>query len=72
RWYRGALRDEVGPMNPPIADLNSALDRLARVAREVARHAEREAMRIIIELSEPSNEHHQVETESITATTTAS
>ncbi|HEV2109306.1 MAG TPA: hypothetical protein VGR16_13680, partial [Thermomicrobiales bacterium] len=47
RWYRGALRDEVGPMNPPIADLNSALDRLARVAREVARHAEREAMRII-------------------------
>lgn len=71
RWYRGALRDEVGPMNPPIADLNSALDRLAGVSREVARHAEREAMRIIVELSEPSNENHAVETEGVTATTTA-
>lgn len=50
-WYRSALREKVGPMTPPIADLNVALDQLASVAVEVARHAEDEALRIIEELS---------------------
>jgi hypothetical protein len=62
-WYRAALREKVGPMNPPIADLNMALDQLASVAVEVARHAEDEAVRIIEELSaQSSSRSHEGDT----------
>lgn len=50
-WYRSGLVDRVGPMEPPIADLDAALARLARAAREISLQAEDETRRVIAELS---------------------
>jgi hypothetical protein len=38
-------------MEPPIADLDAALARLARAAREISLHAEDETRRVIAELA---------------------
>lgn len=61
-WYRQALVDQIGPMEPPISDLNAALARLALVAKQVATRAESETRRIIAEMSlEPDAGTHTTE-----------
>jgi hypothetical protein len=49
-WYRGALRDRVGPIRPPVAELSSVLRQLADARRDLAPQAERELERIVLEL----------------------
>jgi hypothetical protein len=49
-WYRGALRDRLGPILPPVTDLPSILRQLADAGRDLAPHAERELERIVLEL----------------------
>jgi hypothetical protein len=49
-WYRGALRDRLGPILPPVTDLPSILRQLAGAGRDLAPQAERELERIVLEL----------------------
>lgn len=49
-WYRGQVRQRVGPLNPPIANLPAAVAEVARVGAEIAPTVQPEAMRIIEEL----------------------
>ncbi len=39
-WYRGALRERLGPILPPVADLPATLQRVAGASQDLARHAE--------------------------------
>ena len=54
-WYRGALRDRFGPINPPVANLPSILRQLADAGRELAPHANDELERIVLELMSEAN-----------------
>jgi len=49
-WYRGQLRERVGPLLPPVADLPAALTDVAKVGAEVGPALPVEAARIIREL----------------------
>jgi hypothetical protein len=49
-WYRGQLREIVGPMLPPIDNFPKALQDLARAGASVAPRLETEARRIVVEL----------------------
>jgi predicted nucleic acid-binding OB-fold protein len=49
-WYRGALRDRLGPILPPVADLPATLQRVARTSHDLARYAEAELERVVREL----------------------
>jgi hypothetical protein len=55
-WYRGQLRELVGPMRPPIDNFPKALQNLAKAGASVAPRLESEARRIVIELIEHRNE----------------
>ena len=54
-WYRQALVEQVGPLEPPVANLNAELMRLSRVAREISAHAEEATQRAICDLSAQLN-----------------
>ncbi|MGH2617243.1 MAG: hypothetical protein ACRDJC_18575 [Thermomicrobiales bacterium] len=49
-WYRGELRARLGPIPPPVDDLQTVLQRVAAAGRELAPQAERELERIVLEL----------------------
>lgn len=49
-WYRGRLRERVGPLAPPVADLPSKLAELGRAGAAVSPLLEAEAARIVGEL----------------------
>jgi hypothetical protein len=49
-WYRGALRDRLGPIPPPVVDFPATLQRVATAGHELARHAEPELERVVFEL----------------------
>lgn len=49
-WYRGGLRERVGPLAPPIADLPAALTELGRAGAALAPQVEAEATRVVGEL----------------------
>ena len=49
-WYRGELRQRLGPIQPPVADLRAVLERIAAAGRQIAPSAEREFERIVLEL----------------------
>ncbi|MCC6703333.1 MAG: hypothetical protein IT334_00565 [Thermomicrobiales bacterium] len=49
-WFRGEIRDEVGPLNPPIADLTPVLQQLAQVSSRLTPHLPEEIHRIVTEL----------------------
>lgn len=49
-WYRGALRERVGPIWPPIDDLQSTLKQVAAAGRELAPRVEEELERVVTEL----------------------
>jgi hypothetical protein len=54
-WYRGELRERVGPIPPPVSDLSAVLQAVARAGREVAPRAESELQRIVRELIGEAN-----------------
>ena len=41
-WYRGELRERLGPIYPPVDNLRHVLDRVAAAGREIAPRAEQE------------------------------
>ncbi len=49
-WWRAELRDRVGPLLPPIADLTAELDRVAAAGRDLAPRLPDELERIVAEL----------------------
>ena len=49
-WFRGELRDRVGPLTPPIDDFPGTLQQLASISAELAPRIPGEAERIVIEL----------------------
>lgn len=49
-WYRAELRERVGPITPPVDDLQRVLERVAAAGREVAPRAPEELARIVGEL----------------------
>jgi hypothetical protein len=55
-WYRGQLRERVGPIPPPVSNLQDDLDQVAAAGREIAPRAEPELERIILELMAEARE----------------
>ena len=51
-WYRGRLRERVGPLAPPVPDLPRALAELGRIGAALTPQVETEAVRIVRELIE--------------------
>ncbi len=49
-WYRGELRERVGPIAPPVADLPAALKQVAAVGRELTPRLPGEMERVVREL----------------------
>jgi hypothetical protein len=49
-WYRGELRERVGPLYPPVADLPAALLQIAAASRDLAPRLEVELERIVREM----------------------
>jgi hypothetical protein len=49
-WYRGQLRERVGPIPPPVSNLQDVLDQVAAAGRVIAPRAEPELERIVLEL----------------------
>ncbi|MBA2595594.1 MAG: hypothetical protein H0V00_03105 [Chloroflexia bacterium] len=49
-WYRGALRERVGPILPPVDDLQPVLREVASAGRDLAAQAGRELERIVLAL----------------------
>ena len=49
-WFRAQLRDQFGPMSPPVDDFGGRLRELGRLAATVAPKLEGEARRIVAEL----------------------
>ena len=55
-WYRGALRERLGPIPPPVDDLQAVLNRIAAAGRELAPQAEPQFERIVLELMAEAKE----------------
>ncbi len=49
-WWRAELRERVGPLLPPVADLTAELDRVAAAGRDLAPRLPAELERIVAEL----------------------
>lgn len=49
-WYRGELRDRVGPILPPVADLPGSLRDIARAGTEIAPRLDTELAKIVMQL----------------------
>lgn len=49
-WWRAELRDRVGPMLPPVADLPAELERVAAAGRDLMPRLPDELARIVAEL----------------------
>lgn len=49
-WYRGQLRDQIGPLPPPVADFPRRLEEIGRLGAALAPQFERETERVVAEL----------------------
>ena len=49
-WFRGEIRDRVGPLNPPVADFPEMLRQQAAISAELAPRVPAEAERIVLDL----------------------
>jgi hypothetical protein len=49
-WFRGELRNRVGPLDPPVPNLPAVLRELAAIGAELAPRVPRETERIVLEL----------------------
>ena len=55
-WYRGELRKRLGPLQPPVANLQAVLEQVAAAGRDLAPRAEWEFERIVLELMAENDE----------------
>lgn len=51
-WYRAQLRQQVGPLRPPVDDLPQKLQEIARVGASINGELQAEATRVVIEMLE--------------------
>jgi hypothetical protein len=49
-WFRGEIRDRVGPLYPPVENVPAVLQQLASISAELAPRLPGEAERIVFEL----------------------
>jgi len=49
-WFRGELRERVGPLNPPVANLPEVLRQLGAIGAQLAPQLPKETERIVYEL----------------------
>jgi hypothetical protein len=49
-WFRGSIRERIGPLEPPVNDLTATLQQLARIAGEFSPQVTGEIHRIVTEL----------------------
>ena len=64
-WYRGRLRERVGPLTPPVANLPDVLAEIGRIGAALTPQLEREAISIIGELAaQPSGATRVADAES--------
>jgi hypothetical protein len=64
-WYRGRLRERVGPLTPPVANLPDVLAEIGRIGAALTPQLEGEAISIIGELAaQPSGATRVADTES--------
>ena len=49
-WYRGAVRDAVGPILPPVRDLSAVLRQVAAAGRAVTPQVESRVEQVVLEL----------------------
>lgn len=61
-WYRMQLRDQVGPLRPPVADLPAQLQAIARVSASLSAALHAEAERVIDDLLDERAEQGEVST----------
>lgn len=64
-WYRGALREQLGPILPPVTDLPATLQRVAKASHELSRLAESQLEVVVRDLVADQQKHgpeEQVET----------
>jgi hypothetical protein len=54
-WYRGELRERLGPIPPPVDNLQDILAQVAAAGRDIAPRAEMEFERIVLELMAEAN-----------------
>lgn len=54
-WYRGELRERLGPIVPPVDDLQAVLRQVAAAGRDLAPRAEPELERIVLTLMDEAN-----------------
>lgn len=50
-WYRAELRERVGPVQPPVANLPEILREIGEIARELAPRVEAELERVVREIA---------------------
>lgn len=55
-WYRGQLRDRLGPILPPVPDLGATLAQVGRVAAELEPAVQLEAQRVVAEIVRAASE----------------
>ena len=55
-WFRGEIRDRVGPLYPPIDNLPATLEQLAAISAELAPQLRGEAERIVVDLGAERDE----------------
>jgi hypothetical protein len=55
-WFRGELRDRVGPLDPPVPNLPAVLRDLAAIGAELAPRLPKETERIVLELGAQADE----------------
>jgi hypothetical protein len=61
-WYRGQLRERVGPLEPPVPDLPRMLAEISQIGTAIAPRLEAEAVRIVNELLDTSSSVTNVQT----------
>lgn len=71
-WFRGQLRERVGPLNPPVDNLPDILRQLAAIGAELAPRLPKETERIVLELGMQSEGATQLEAQTEPAELTAS
>jgi hypothetical protein len=50
-WYRGQLREQIGPLSPPVSDFPRRLEEIGRFGATLGPRLEHETERVISELA---------------------
>jgi hypothetical protein len=69
-WFRGQLREELGPIAPPVADLDAVLKTASAAAKRLSSRVPEQAITIVRDLAErAAKQTAETEPESIAAGT---